>query len=276
MIRRLADQRQPKPLAEAVYNRYIGHMQQSVLSCGTAQAVTLRSGEHERAVTYQSDLAVELLQRLIERGELKPGSMVSERALMDVTGFGRTPIREAVQRLALTRMLRIHPSRGVEISSISVEDQLCALEVRRVSEVLTVSLACERATIVERDDMRKLALELGGDFMLPDYAETVRRTHTLVMRAAHNPYLDALMIPLQASSRRFWFMHVRDDSREIGSGKKLHQRILTAVVAGDVDAATRASIDLNDYLTAFALGVVSGRMPPREIGGARSSGQLAS
>ena len=84
----------------------------------------------------QSDQAVEQLQRMIEHGELRPGSMVSERGLMELTGLGRTPVREAIQRLAMTRMLHVHPSKGIEVPAVSVEDQLNGLEVRRTLESL--------------------------------------------------------------------------------------------------------------------------------------------
>nr|WP_279578099.1 GntR family transcriptional regulator [Paracoccus versutus] len=224
-----------------------------------------QGGCREKQVINQSDRAVAVLQQLIERGELRPGSMVSERSLMELTGFGRTPIREAIQRLALSRMLRIHPSRGIEIPAISVEDQLSALEVRRATEVLAIALACERATQAERQQMRDLAASLEGEFSLEDYAETVRQTHALVIEAAHNPYLEALMTPLQALSRRFWVMHIQDEAADIGIGKAFHRRILMAIAEGDAGAATSASMELNDYLVRFALDVISMRARPRGI-----------
>lgn len=207
----------------------------------------------------QSDQTVAALQDLIERGALEPGSMVSERSLMQLTGFGRTPVREAIQRLALSHMLRIHPNRGIEIPAASVEDQLSRLEVRRATEVLAVTLACERATREDLADMEVLAAALSGEFSLQSYLDTVRRTHALIIRAAHNPYLEALMAPLQTLSRRFWIMHVRDEAKEVAVGKRLHQQILVAVAGRDVETSRQASLELNDYLVQFALDVVSQR-----------------
>ena len=207
----------------------------------------------------QSDQSIALLQGKIERGELEPGSMVSERSLMEMTGFGRTPVREAIQRLALSHMLRIHPNRGIEIPAASVEDQLSRLEVRRATEALAVTLACQRATAKDLADMQSLAAALGGEFSLRSYSETVRQTHALIIRAAHNPYLEALMVPLQALSRRFWIMHVKEEATEIAVGKTLHQRILTAITERDVERSRQASLALNDYLVQFALDVVAQR-----------------
>lgn len=207
----------------------------------------------------QSDRALALLEGMIERGELAPGSMISERGLMDRTGLGRTPVREAIQRLALSHMLRIHPNRGIEIPAVSVEDQLSRLEVRRAMEALAVTLACERATPGDLAQMRDMMAVLAGEFSLQGYSETIRQTHALVTGAAHNPYLETLMPPLQALSRRFWIMHVKDEAREIGHGKLLHRQLLAAIAEGDVERACKASLALNDYLVQFALDVVSQR-----------------
>lgn len=79
----------------------------------------------------------------------------------------------------------------------------------------------------------------------------------MIIQAARNPYLEALMVPLQTLSRRFWIMHVRDEQQEIAHGKLLHQAILRAIAARDMSAATAASLALNSYLVEFALSVVA-------------------
>ncbi len=211
------------------------------------------------ALSSQSDQAVFVLQGAIERGELRPASMVSEQALMELTGLGRTPVREAIQRLALTHMLRVHPNRGIEIPSASVEDQLSRLEVRRSLEILAVRLACERATSTDHADMDMLQKALTNDFSLQDYSETVRKTHLLIIKAAQDPYLETLMTPLQSLSRRFWIMHVKDVTKEVSIGRTLHGGILRAICLREVAAAERASQALNDYLVQFALDTLARR-----------------
>lgn len=212
----------------------------------------------------KTEQALVQLQRLFESGDLKPGSMVSESLLASKTGFGRTPIREALQRLALSHMIRIHPSKGIEIPSISVEDQLSGLEVRRALEVLCVTLACQRATDNQISEMAALASTLKGEFTLGSYGETIRETHRMMIDAAHNPYLGTHMRPLQALSRRFWLVHVRDERKEVEAGSELHRRILEAISYREVDAAVAASQALNDYLIEFATDVIARRS--RRIG----------
>lgn len=207
----------------------------------------------------KSEQAYLLLERMIEEGELAPESLVSESTLTELTGFGRTPIREAVQRLSRNHMLRIHPNKGIEIPRISVEDQLSRLEVRRAMETLAVRLACERASGAEVEAMSHLADTLTGQHSLTEYADTVRETHALVTVGAHNPYLAEAMAPLQGMSRRFWLTHVRDERREVAEGSELHRALLRSIIGRDKDGAQDASIALNDYLVESALAVVLNR-----------------
>lgn len=205
----------------------------------------------------KTEQAVGLLQAMIEQGELAPGSMVSERTIVEMLGLGRTPIREAIQRLAPSYMIRIHASRGIEIPAITVEDQISRLEVRRAVEVLAVELACKRASRPQQQAMRDLASRLEGQFTLKEYIDTIRQTHSLIVDAAANPYLGTLMLPLQGLSRRFWIVHARHELDDIGHGKDLHRKILLAIANSDASGAALASRALNDYLVEFALAVIS-------------------
>jgi DNA-binding GntR family transcriptional regulator len=190
---------------------------------------------------------------MIVSQEIPPGSLASESLLMEKTGLGRTPVREALQQLARNRMVQIHPNKGVLIPPASVEAQLRLLELRRVLEVLAVRLACQRATETIRTRMADMLAVLGEDaFTLEEYAETIKDTHDLIVAAAANDYLADAMAPLQGLSRRFWFTHVVDTQTEITAGSKLHTKILQAILDRDPDAAETASLALNDYLVDFA------------------------
>lgn len=198
------------------------------------------------------------LERMIVFQELEPGSLVSEALLMERTGLGRTPVREALQQLSRNRMVEIHPNKGVLIPPTSVEAQLRMLELRRVLEALAVRLACERATADERAAMEVMAGRLDhGTFTLREYAETVRGTHELIAAGSHNDYLADAMAPLQGLSRRFWFTHVVEEDAEIKAGATLHSTLLVSIVSGDVDGAETASHALNDYLVDFAYASLS-------------------
>ncbi|MFI6317081.1 GntR family transcriptional regulator [Nonomuraea sp. NPDC050556] len=202
----------------------------------------------------KSDQAYQALEELITFQELAPGSLLSERALMERTGFGRTPVREALQRLARDRMVDIHPNRGVFVAEASVESQLRLLEVRRSLEELAVRLAVQRASPRQRAAMLALTERLerfAGDDAHA-FGPLLKESHALIAEAAGNDFLSVAMAPLQGLSRRFWFANLRDRAADIRAGADCHQAILRAVHGEDEEGAAQASRQLNDYLVAFA------------------------
>ncbi|MEY3663911.1 MAG: HTH-type transcriptional repressor RspR [Pseudomonadota bacterium] len=92
-----------------------------------------------------TDQAYTLLEEMIVRLQLPPGSAVSEAMLSAQLGIGRTPIREALHRLARDRLVQILPRRGVIVSSIDVVSQLRLLEVRREIDRLSARAAARRS-----------------------------------------------------------------------------------------------------------------------------------
>ena len=81
-----------------------------------------------------SDRAYRRLEEMIVTLQLAPGAVVSESALSKRLGIGRTPIREALQRLARERLVVVLPRRGIMVSEINVSTQLRLLEARRELE----------------------------------------------------------------------------------------------------------------------------------------------
>lgn len=212
------------------------------------------------AIQGKADQAYQAIEKMIVFQELEPGSLVSESMLTELTGFGRTPVREALQRLSRDRMVQIHPNQGVLIPATSAESQLRLLELRRVLEALAVQLACQRARPEHRAAMADLTQRLSTEtFSLHEYADTVKATHGLIVAAANNDFLTDAMSPLQGLSRRFWFTHIADEAKEIAIGARLHLSLLSAILASDVDAAQAASRDLNDYLVQFAFASMGAR-----------------
>lgn len=201
----------------------------------------------------KAEEAYHKIERMIVFRDLDPGSLVSEALLMERTGVGRTPVREALQRLARNRMVEIHANKGVLIPPISIEAQLRMLELRRVLEAFAVRLGSHRADSRDRAGMQLMVDRLSREtFTLMAYVETVKETHDLIIAGAHNEYLAETMAPLQGLSRRFWYTHVVDEETEIKTGANLHIAILQAILGRDADAAEAASHDLNDYLVSFS------------------------
>src|SRR3954470_14206016 len=109
------------------------------------------------AASSLTALAYAHLEELIVTLKLAPGRVVSEAELSIMTGIGRTPIREALQRLAREKLVSILPRRGIVVSPVNVKEQMKLLEVRRELERLIARSAARRATHEERKRFRELA-----------------------------------------------------------------------------------------------------------------------
>jgi DNA-binding GntR family transcriptional regulator len=215
----------------------------------------------------KSEQAYDAIETMITFQDLAPGAMISESILMELTGLGRTPVREALQRLARERMVEIHPNRGVFVASTSIEAQLKLLELRRTLEELAVRLAAHRASVEQKDAMIQLAdeIENANGRAARDVAPLLKHTHELIVAAASNEFLSVAMTPLQGLSRRFWFGHPQDPKREIQAASQLHSGILRAISSGDETLAAAASLQLNDYLVDFAYQTLQAReLPPAQ------------
>src|SRR5881275_3501289 len=115
-----------------------------------AEAVATRS-QSEEAYTR-------ILDRIV-RLEMAPGSVVNEARLREELGIGRTPIREALQRLARENLVRSIPHRGTFVTEVNITDLARITEVRVVLEAHAARLATEKITTTDREEMVEL-LEL--------------------------------------------------------------------------------------------------------------------
>ena len=97
-----------------------------------------------------SDQAYYRIRELIVTLELPPGSLVSERELMEQLGLGRTPVREALRALARDCLVDVYPRRGMFVSGVDVRDLAGLSEVRMTLESRAARLAAERATVADR------------------------------------------------------------------------------------------------------------------------------
>lgn len=201
----------------------------------------------------KAEAAYQRLAEMIESGQLEAGSLLSETQLMELVGIGRTPLREATQRLSRDHLVKLRPGSGIEVPSLAVDEQLSRLEVRRSLEVLAVGLACERASQEQLTRIAQHADNLERISNISEYISGIRRSHALICDAAQNEYLVDAMTPLQGLSRRFWLAHIVDEDSEIRKGRNLYIAALRGVVAREGDQARQGIRDLNDHLINSAL-----------------------
>src|SRR6185437_11018965 len=107
-----------------------------------------------------TDRAYRLVEELIVTLALPPETILSEQSLAARLGIGRTPIREALQRLARDGLVVILPRRGILVSQINLKTQMRLLEVRRELERLMARSAAERATSEEAIQFADIAHDM--------------------------------------------------------------------------------------------------------------------
>jgi DNA-binding GntR family transcriptional regulator len=197
-----------------------------------------------------TDQAYSKLEELIVTIQLKPGAVLSESALAAQLGIGRTPIREALHRLAREGLVVILPRRGILVSEINIHSQLRLLEVRRKIEEVMVEAATRRATTEERERFRQIASGMRDCVATGDDMAFIRfddQFNNLVSESCRNEFA-AKAIGLTAGlSRRFWFVHNKQQS-DLETVANRHADVATSIADGDIDAAITASGRLMDYV----------------------------
>ena len=230
------------------------------------RAQTVALGRREvsaRPATTATESLTERAYRLIEEQivtlRLKPGDVLSEQKLSATFDIGRTPIREALQRLAHEGLVLILPRKGILVSDLNPRNQLLVLEVRRELERLLCRASAERATEEQRERLLDIARGMDRAAKGKDdiaFMRLDRELNRLVVEAAHNGYAARSMKLLQGLSRRFWYMHYRQ-AADLPLCARIHANQARAIANGDGDAAARACDKLIDYVENFTRGTVS-------------------
>jgi DNA-binding GntR family transcriptional regulator len=203
--------------------------------------------------------AYRLIEEQIVTLRLKPGDILSEQMLSANLRIGRTPIREALQRLAREGLVTILPRKGILVSDLNPRNQLLLLEVRRELERLLSRAGAERATAEQRDKLVAVADGMDRAARTNDdiaFMRLDRAFNQLMVEAAHNDYAARSMKLLQGLSRRFWYMHYRE-AADLPLCARLHANQARAIAKGNGEAAARASDKLMDYVETFTRATVS-------------------
>ena len=185
-----------------------------------------------------SEKAYYLIKEKIITLELEPLSVINEQALMEDLGLGRTPIREALHRLAAEGLVIIAPRRGMFVADISITDLQKIFEVRVLLEGFCARLAAERASKAQIAEMEAVVTELEGvqEGNTAALMSIDKRLHKLIYEAADNEFLADSLNPLHALSLRLWYLvldrlpHVHDSIAE-------HIAVVNALKAGDANQA---------------------------------------
>ena len=185
-------------------------------------------------MTSLADKAYHEIRGLIVSLELAPGALIDERELIGRLEIGRTPVREALRRLAHERLVEVYPRRGMFVTGVDVRELARLSEVRELLEPEAARLAAERATDADRDQLAALLAELeAGRSELMDLDE---RIHRAVYRAAHNDLLETTLEQYYVLALRIWSIAL-DRAHELEEAVEAHRTLLEAIQAGDAERA---------------------------------------
>jgi len=173
---------------------------------------------------------------MIVRLDLAPGAVIREDSLQQELGLGRTPIREALQRLARDQFVTVISRRGMYVSSIDVGDLALLYDTRTILEPYAMRLACARGDDAMCDEMAAV-LEQARPGSSPDELLAIdRHCRELVWAAAGNRFLTDQLDNLYAHSDRLWHLYLGDVA-ELHDMIAEHREILVALRTRDADRA---------------------------------------
>jgi len=197
-----------------------------------------------------SDRAYAELRDRIVTLRLAPGTVLREDELMSELAIGRTPLREAVKRLALENLVAVQPRSGTYVTSVDAADIVHISEVRAELEAHAADLAAHRLDDELRARFETLLDRVTSAAQSTDQDALMaldESIHRLVWDASGNPYLAETLERYFVLSLRVWYV-VLDRVPGLGAAVLDHGQLLEAILAGD---AARARALMHEHVEAF-------------------------
>lgn len=181
------------------------------------------------------------LENAIVDGQFRPGARLDPEALAAEFQCSRTPIREALQQLEVSGLVRVQPKRGTFVSEWSVDELAERFEAMAEIEASCARLAARRITEAEmaglraaHQDCRRYA-EMGEVDL---YYASNSEFHHCIYRATHNAFLAQEASRLHAMLQPYRRMQLQVRNR-MGRSFAEHEQIVAAIQAGDGAGAAR-------------------------------------
>ena len=184
------------------------------------------------ATRLVAERAYEELRDRVVTLHLPPGTVIREDDLMKERGIGRTPLREAVKRLALENLVEVQPRRGTFVSAIEAADIQNITEVRAELEAYAAELAAQRLdpeTHAKAEALRRELEQLDGGGDQERLMRFDERIHRFTWEAARNPYLTQTLERYFTHSLRIWYL-VLDRVPTLGHSVHDQVQLLDAIL----------------------------------------------
>ena len=186
-----------------------------------------------------AEQAYRVLEEQLVTLKLAPGQLIAEKDLMEKADIGRTPVREAIQRLSAEGLLQVLPRKGLMVTPLRRSDLGQIIEARRVLERLLVVKAAERATSDQRQALAVLAARIeAADDDLEGFFRLDQHLNDLLDEACNNRFLVKALTAMHSQCRRLWYLHRR--RLDLPRSAQLHGGLARAVAQGNGAGAIRA------------------------------------
>jgi DNA-binding GntR family transcriptional regulator len=212
-------------------------------------------------------LAYQRIEDALVNCALKPGRFLTMQNLQDLTGFGRTPVHHAVNRLAADTLILIRPRHGLQIAPIDLARERVLLHLRRDIERFVIRLASERASPVHRNQllhMERMLRDKRKTLTLAEFNTLDRGIDRLILAAANEPFLEHTLRPLHTIFRRIGYIHhtYMPGHADLDGTVDCHMAILNAVANHHVERAVAASDALMNFVDGM-FGILENEIDPR-------------
>lgn len=191
------------------------------------------------------DQAATRLRHMLVEGAIAPGAKLNERELCEVLQVSRTPLREALKRLAAEGLVDLLPNRGAVAVALTVDDVRHSFEVMAALEAQSGELACQRITTAELAEVQALHFEMLAAFTrrdLPAYYHLNARIHQAINDAARNPVLGDTYRRINARLQALRFRTNQDEDKWRAAVAE-HEQMIAALAARDADTMRRVLTD---------------------------------
>lgn len=198
-----------------------------------------RRGARTTGPMSATDSAYDHLKHLILTSELPPGAELREAAVTEATGFGRTPVREALRRLVYEGFVEVRPRQGYRVSVVTLARVRDLFEMRLLLEPTAVELAAQRAPQAKLEALRPLAQEvyLAGDpRSYEQFLVDNREFHVRIAQAAGNEILARTLRVLLEDMQRLFFVTF-DGQHSASEQLHEHHDLYDALLARDAQRA---------------------------------------
>jgi DNA-binding GntR family transcriptional regulator len=181
----------------------------------------------------------EILRERILAGEFEGGTRLHQENLSAQLGVSRTPVREAITRLAADGLVEVLPNRGARVAGVTLGDIRAAFEARLGIEPFAAGLAAERRSAPGLKRLRAAIAEQRRARTPRATYGAIREFHLAIIEAAGNPHLLRFAESLW-SGRIGLHVYLRQLSPDMLSGDLAeHEQILAAIETGDGETAQR-------------------------------------